>query len=26
LSSAIQKLEAESRHHAVLIAEEKGWI
>ena len=26
LSSAIQKLEAESRHHAVLIADEKGWI
>lgn len=26
LSSAIQKLEAESRHHAVLKAQEKGWI
>ncbi|MCM3786154.1 response regulator transcription factor [Neobacillus mesonae] len=26
LSSAIQKLEAESRQHAVTIAEEKGWL
>lgn len=26
LSSAIQKFEAESRFHAIRIADEKGWL
>lgn len=26
LSTAIQKLEVESRHHAIKAAQEKGWI